>query len=35
MNTIMNFDTIHDYNTFLGIETLHPFSQFIKKCTAE
>lgn len=24
MNTIMNFDTIHDYNTFLGIETLHP-----------
>lgn len=25
MSTIMNFDTIHDYNTFLGIETLHPF----------
>lgn len=24
MNEIMNFETIHDYNTFLGIETLHP-----------
>lgn len=24
MNEILNFDTIHDYNSFLGIETLHP-----------
>lgn len=24
MNKILNFDTVHDYNTFLGIETLHP-----------
>lgn len=24
MNTILNFDTIHEYNEFLGIETLHP-----------
>lgn len=24
MSKIMNFDTIHDYNTFLGIETFHP-----------
>ena len=24
MRTILNFDTIHEYNTFLGIETFHP-----------
>ncbi len=24
MGNIMNFDTIHEYNAFLGIETLHP-----------
>ncbi len=24
MTTILNFDTIHEYNTFLGIETFHP-----------
>ncbi|MDL2303889.1 helix-turn-helix domain-containing protein [Bacteroides sp. OttesenSCG-928-D19] len=24
MSKILNFDTIHDYNAFLGIETLHP-----------
>lgn len=24
MSEILNFDTIHDYNSFLGIETLHP-----------
>jgi AraC-like DNA-binding protein len=24
MSVILNFDTIHDYNTFLGIETFHP-----------
>lgn len=24
MGEILNFDTIHDYNSFLGIETLHP-----------
>lgn len=24
MSKILNFDTVHDYNTFLGIETLHP-----------
>ncbi|RNC65126.1 AraC family transcriptional regulator [Proteiniphilum sp. X52] len=25
MSTILNFDTIHEYNTFLGVETFHPF----------
>ncbi|MCD7901543.1 MAG: helix-turn-helix domain-containing protein [Bacteroides sp.] len=29
MNEIMNFDTIHDYNSFLGIETLHPLGSSI------
>ena len=24
MNEIMNFKTIHDYNTYVGVETLHP-----------
>lgn len=24
MSKILNFDTIHEYNTFLGIETFHP-----------
>ena len=24
MSRILNFDTIHEYNTFLGIETFHP-----------
>lgn len=24
MNPILNFDTIHEYNEFLGVETLHP-----------
>lgn len=24
MSKILNFDTVHEYNTFLGIETLHP-----------
>ena len=24
MSKILNFDTIHEYNSFLGIETLHP-----------
>ena len=24
MSTILNFDTIHEYNTFLGVETFHP-----------
>ncbi len=24
MSNIINFDTVHDYNSFLGMETLHP-----------
>lgn len=24
MNTVLNFDTIHEYSEFLGVETLHP-----------
>jgi AraC-like DNA-binding protein len=29
MSTILNFDTIHEYNTYIGIETLHPLINVI------
>ena len=31
MNTIQKFDTIHQYNEFLGQETLHPLHLQVRR----